>query len=513
MIRKPHTILLIGLCLNLVGCSDDNEGIDPNASAPVIKFQMEQLDVDLNKVDNLPVVAVIKSQAGLQSVTMKIQTVEGTIEYKTVTDFFNPNSYSLSENLEYNANYQAFIIEATDKLNHAITGTLPISVTDVVERPVITFDPEEIIYDEMDENPTIPRTTFKIISEAGLKTVEMYLVSDSGQETQGTINLSGEKEYVFDEMISYKEGDKGFKVKAEDTYGYITISTLSVTYKAIPGPSLTLTESSIFASTDAKKGVSMQIESVRGVHEVVIYRIENGEEVEALREDRKGEHVLNYAPEISFTEATSKLKVVVSDGREGKEATGYVKAYVNMDVATLNVGSHPLANSAHEKYPDAFGMVSLNDLKTYSVDYAIANEANAKNIDFKFYCFGSTGNPRLYSMDNGEKDSEFSGSTGKLSTIKVKNQTRFAILSNFDYENATVTSISSEIRSSGITQNKLDSIAVGNIIAFRTGNSSTAGGGRIGVMKVLNITEPKDLVSNNPTARVMTVEIKFPQKE
>lgn len=51
---------------------------------------MEQLDVDLNKVDNLPVVAVIKSQAGLQSVTMKLQTVEGVTEYKTVTEFLIP---------------------------------------------------------------------------------------------------------------------------------------------------------------------------------------------------------------------------------------------------------------------------------------------------------------------------------------------------------------------------------------------------------------------------------------
>ena len=76
-----------------------------------------------------------------------------------------------------------------------------------------------------------------------------------------------------------------------------------------------------------------------------------------------------------------------------------------------------------------------------------------------------------------------------------------------------MTSISSEILSSSITQSLLDPIAVGNIIAFRTGSSSTAGGGRIGVMKVINITEPKDLVSNNATARVMTVEIKFPQKK
>ena len=32
-------------------------------------------------------------------------------------------------------------------------------------------------------------------------------------------------------------------------------------------------------------------------------------------------------------------------------------------------------------------------------------------------------------------------------------------------------------------------------------------------MKVINITEPKELVSNNATARVMTVEIKFSKKK
>lgn len=133
MIRKLYILFILGLCMGFAACSDDNDGVDPNAAAPVIKFPMEQLDVDLNKVDNLPVVAIIKSQAGLQSVNMKIQTIEGTTEYKTVTDFFNPNSYSLSENLEYNANFKAFIIEATDKLNHVTSETLAISVTDVME--------------------------------------------------------------------------------------------------------------------------------------------------------------------------------------------------------------------------------------------------------------------------------------------------------------------------------------------------------------------------------------------
>lgn len=511
MIRILYTILFVGLCLNFAACGDDNENIDPNATVPAIKFPMERLEVDLNKVDNLPVVAIIKSQAGLKSVTMKIQTAEGTIDYKTVTDFFNPNAYSLSEKPEYDATYQGFIIEATDKLNHTVTGTLPIAVTDVVERPVIVFNPEEIIYDEMDENPTIPRTTFKVVSEAGLKRVEMYLVSATGQEPKGTVELNGESEYTFDEMVNYKEGDRGFKVKAEDAYGYITISTLPVTYRVIPGPELTLPDKAIFAGTDVKKGVPMQIKSIRGVHEVVIYRIEKGVEVEALRETKNGETTLNYAPEIDFTAATSQLKIVVSDGREGKETTGYLKAYVNMDVATVNIGSQPIANNACEKYPDAFGLLSFADLKAYPVDYAIANEVNAKNVDFKFYCFGGAATPRLYAMDNTGKDGEYAGSTGKLSAIKVKNQTRFALVPSFDFENATTTSIASEILSSNITQNQLDPVAVGNVIAFRTGGSSAAGGGRIGVMKVINITSPREIVSSNATVRVITIEIKLPK--
>lgn len=52
MIRKIYTLLILGLCLGFAACSDDNDGLDPNSAAPVIKFPMEQLDVDLNKVDN-----------------------------------------------------------------------------------------------------------------------------------------------------------------------------------------------------------------------------------------------------------------------------------------------------------------------------------------------------------------------------------------------------------------------------------------------------------------------------
>ena len=49
MIRKIYTLLILGLCLGFAACGDDNDGLDPNAAAPVINFPMEQLDVDLDR--------------------------------------------------------------------------------------------------------------------------------------------------------------------------------------------------------------------------------------------------------------------------------------------------------------------------------------------------------------------------------------------------------------------------------------------------------------------------------
>ena len=505
MIRKIYTLLMLGLCLGFAACSDDNDGLDPNSAAPVIKFPMEQLDVDLNKVDNLPVVAGIKSQAGLQSVTMKLQTVEGVTEYKTVTEFFNPNSYSLSENLEYNANYEAFIIEATDKLNHVTSGTLPIAVTDVMARPVITFDPEEIIYDEMDENPVMPRTTFKIVSEAGLKKVERFLVSVDGQTSKGGDVLNGDKIFEYDELIEYKEGDKGFKVKAEDIYGNITISTLQVSYKTVPVPVLTLGKELITTDEGVDTEVPMHIESVRGIREVVIYRIEKGIETEILRKGFSGDKNLDYNPKVQLTEETSQIKIVVSDGREGKDVNGTVKTYVSMEVVDLQVGSQKMANA------EPFALISLKDMKTYSVDEAIVSEESAKNIDIKFYAASNSGviTFRLYSPENVDgKNGEYAGSTGKLTALKKMNMTRFAKLSNFDYEQATRSSIEEEF-GKATTAARAD-VNVGDIIGFKTGGSSSAGGGRIGVIKIVDIS---DKMGTDATKRIATVEIKFPKQK
>ena len=115
-------------------------------------------------------------------------------------------------------------------------------------------------------------------------------------------------------------------------------------------------------------------------------------------------------------------------------------------------------------------------------------------------------------MDDTEKDGEYKASSGNLKNIQARNMTRFTTLPNFDYENATTESIS-KISSDLIKISKLTPIKAGDIVAFRTGGSSAAGGDRIGVMKIVDITGPKEVNPGIANACVMTVEIKFPKKK
>ncbi|MFR0764237.1 MAG: hypothetical protein ACLSHL_09860 [Alistipes communis] len=90
----------------------------------------------LNMVDNLPVVAIVKSEAGLKSVSLSINTSDGeTVPVTTVTEFFNAKSYSLAEDINYEPNYTEAVIEAVDLLGRKAEAKMPISIVDVVEAP------------------------------------------------------------------------------------------------------------------------------------------------------------------------------------------------------------------------------------------------------------------------------------------------------------------------------------------------------------------------------------------
>lgn len=114
--NKRLFILLAGIfaVMSFAACNDD-EGIDPSTAEPTITYAYDTLEADLNMVDNLPVVAIVKSEAGLKSVSLSINTSDGeTVPVTTVTEFFNAKSYSLAEDINYEPNYTEAVIEAVD---------------------------------------------------------------------------------------------------------------------------------------------------------------------------------------------------------------------------------------------------------------------------------------------------------------------------------------------------------------------------------------------------------------
>lgn len=136
-----HSILYMMAFLLMAVCScSSDDAVD--AEAPSVQFPLEQLNVDLNTVDNLPIIAVIQSKAGLAQVNIDINTAEdGVIRYKSITEFYNVHNYSLAESPEYKVGYTSVTVEAIDRQGQKVTAEMPITVKGIMARPVITFNP------------------------------------------------------------------------------------------------------------------------------------------------------------------------------------------------------------------------------------------------------------------------------------------------------------------------------------------------------------------------------------
>ena len=143
MNKRLFTILAgIFAVMSFAACNDD-KGIDPSAAEPTITYAYDTLEADLNVVDNLPVVAIVKSEAGLKSVSLSINTSDGeTVPVTTVTEFFNARSYSLAEEINYESNYTEAVIEAVDLLGRKAEAKMPISIIDIVEAPRSSSRPQ-----------------------------------------------------------------------------------------------------------------------------------------------------------------------------------------------------------------------------------------------------------------------------------------------------------------------------------------------------------------------------------
>lgn len=512
--NKHSIISLLAWCLaavSLAACSDDS-GLDPSSAEPVVAYPYDTLVADLNMVDNLPVIAIVKSETGLRSVSLSILTSAGDkVPVTTVTEFFDRNSYSLSESVSYKADYISAVVSAVDLLGRSAEAALPIEIIGIVEPPQILFTPDSWTYDET-VGGDIPRTHIEVASSAMLRSVEITRVKSSGQTLFTSVDFSSEdpqSEWTFDELIRYDEFDRGMKVKVTDSYGQVRIATMSVVYKTVPPPSVEFAAATIIADRNEEKGVQVAIASQAGVAKVELFRVEGKVETLVSETAYSGEKTLDYVGTMTFTDATSGVKVVVTD-RVGRSSTASAGALVNLIFAeSIPVGSGVLADGAE----GVCRLLSLGDQRTYSVQECFDDPSLQAHADVKvYYMNGNAQSVRIYSMKEADnKNGEYAAGGKNINAFSPLNATCFKLVTNLSFDTATAADIAAiDAASIQSTNIKGKEELIGATIVFKTAAGSSAGASRVGLLKLVSISEK---VGANANARIFTFAVKLPKEQ
>lgn len=519
--NKHSIISLLAWCfaaVSLAACSD-GEGIDPSSAEPVVAYPYETLVADLNKADNLPVVAIVKSEAGLRSVALAILTDGGeTIPVSTVTEFFDRHSFSLSEKINYKSGYAQAVVSAEDLLGCRAEAALPIRIIDIVEPPVIVFSPESWEYDET-VGGDLPNTRFVVTSEVALKSIEMFRVSTEGQTQYGGTVTGGDTDpwvrYEFDALIAYGENDRGFRVRAVDSYDQVRIVSLPVKYKTVPPPTVTPAAETIVAERDESKAVVLDIESMAGVVKVELFLRKGktvGSDPVLSKTYADKPNTLAFAESLAFSDDVSGVRAVVTDN-VGRSTSVDIKAIVGMEFVEDAVIGGIGFTDGNASQPGVYSLFSLKYMKTLPMTEVLDNATSTSaDVDICYYNM-SNKTFRIYSPD-GEKKSEYKAADGRtLSNLPAAVLTRYQLRNDIDFDSATAATITEQIVAGQLTLSRIDA-NVGDVIAFKTGGKSSAGGNRVGILKVMDIVSyttetgaPKDTQKST-----VIVSVKFPKE-
>lgn len=509
MNKRIWMLVLAGLCAVAFTACSDEEGIDPSSAEPTVTYPYDKLVADLNMADNLPVVAVVKSAAGLRSVSLTIRTEAGDeVPVVTETEFFNRHSYSLSERVNYKPDYMEAVVEAEDLLGRRVETKLPIEIIDVVEPPLIVFTPESWSYDET-VGGEMENTHFVVTSAVALKSIEMFRVTQEGQMQYGGTVTGGDTDpwvrYEFDELIRFGETDRSFKVKATDSYDQVRIVSLPVKYKTVPPPTVVPASETLWADKDEAKAVALEIESLAGVVKVELFA-QRGKTFDAeplMTKNYDKLKTLSFAETVAFTDDISGIRAVVTDN-VGRSTSVTMRAVVGMELAENAVMGAKGYADGNASAPGIFSFFSLRYMQGLALSEIFAQKTDT-SVDADFLFYDMNGNVRIY-FPGGNKANEYTWSGGTSKDLPQV-QTRYQLRNDLDFDNATAAEIAEKVIAGQVTTAELTALQAGDVIAFKTGGKSSAGGNRVGLIKIEAYERNK-----NTSLSTVTISVKFPKK-
>lgn len=493
---------LVLAILVMQSCKKKDEADYTGTKAPEINLILEEIKPDLNKADNIPLVCVIFSEAGLKSVKMKIVRQNVESDFKEVTSFYDVNQYSVKELPLWDENMSFFKIIATDRADRTTEKLIPISVIKYMAPPEITFENPEIVIDENAGTIVIPRTKFSVKGASKLTKVEVNLYGRTGISSVPLSPAFAQGlTYDFDQEILYKDGDNALQVSATDEYGKIKIETLPIRYIAVPPPVLTATGTTtlnpIIANSGANRTLTFTATSATGINSIRVYKVEKAvvTELTAVSKTYNAEKSVDFSAELpAFAASNNGIRIIAFD-QLGRSSQVDIKTIIDLNYsANQRIGSQFYSKEADPAYPGVYCFFSVKDLKTYNLSQFYANKAN---IDMYFYFFG--GAVRLYQATTNRPGEAWSSDpanniplletwTGRNS-MKIKKFTPGSFA--FDFDNVTAidlktTAVQNYLNSAQVTADFANYVA-GEVAFFQTAATSTAPS-KIGMMKIESFT-------------------------
>ena len=292
-----------------------------------IEFQFETLPIDLNIVDNPFITCIVRSETGLEKVQMMIEMNDGElVPYKTdIREFFNPRHCSIHERPVYTEDMVAFIVRAVDLGGAIKEGRVTFEMTSKVNAPVINFTTEGISFAE---GEPIPEFGFTVSSDADLASVSVQLVESATssellplieefEDTKRFQFISSEYDL---NSYDFNKIPQLIRVVVTDSYGKTSISTLKISYKALPSPIVTLAPAPKAVEFEEVQVVG-KVTSETGIVRLECYAI--GENYEALAVgavvvEAKELDIDLIVPGDNIRDYITALKVVAIDARSKK---------------------------------------------------------------------------------------------------------------------------------------------------------------------------------------------------
>lgn len=323
---KRYLLYILALIVALSSCSK-NDYAPGNID---IEFQFETLPVDLNIVDNPFITCIVRSETGLEKVQMMIEMNDGElVPYKTdIREFFNPRHCSIHERPVYTEDMVAFIVRAVDLGGAIKEGRVTFEVTSKVNAPVIEFTAEVISFAE---GEPIPEFGFTVSSDADLASVSVQLVESA--VSSELLPLIEEFDNVKSFQFNSSEYDLNaydlnkipqlVRVVVTDTYGKTSISTLKITYRALPAPVLTMNQ--VGSAVEFEEfTITGKATSETGITRVECYVVGEGYEALSVGMVTVPCQELNIElalPGDDIRDYVTALKVIATDDRNKKTET------------------------------------------------------------------------------------------------------------------------------------------------------------------------------------------------